>query len=210
MDIEIKYKVGDVVYAGRTHQVTKRHSCPDCNDTKAWKAVSPAGVEYVFGCPRCCASYSARHELSLQYSEYAPVVERLTIGSVRLDTNDEKPVSYMCVETGVGSGTIHYQESLFLTEAEAREHAEANAKAQTVATEWMAERYAQVLSVCDYELSNALIRKAKEVEWKACSAVEAARIEREALLDEIDCCLTMLDVKVLLERERAKDTEQAA
>jgi hypothetical protein len=37
----------------------------------------------------------------------------MTVGSVRIDTADDRPVSYMMEETGVGSGTIHYSENVF-------------------------------------------------------------------------------------------------
>jgi len=45
-----------------------------------------------------------------------PEVRSLTIGSVRVDTaaKESERISYMCEETGIGSGAIFYEHDLFL------------------------------------------------------------------------------------------------
>lgn len=37
----------------------------------------------------------------------------LTIGSIRIDTGDNRGVEYMCVETGVGSGSVWKESDLY-------------------------------------------------------------------------------------------------
>jgi enhancing lycopene biosynthesis protein 2 len=44
---------------------------------------------------------------------------QLTIGSVRIDTNHESPIEYMCVETGVGSGSVWDERQLYASREEA-------------------------------------------------------------------------------------------
>lgn len=161
--IETKFSVGDVVYKAWTTTVRKQHPCPDCNGSRKWKAVSPAGGEYEFGCPRCGGGYQRDRDLSLDYSEFAPCVEKLTIGSVRVDTSSQnRPVEYMCRETGVGSGTIHSEADLFHTEEEAMRASEVKAKAQNANTEWVVKQYDKSLSLSDYEIENAVLKSAED------------------------------------------------
>lgn len=70
-------------------------------------------------CPRCTRRGGWNDSLSLEYTRHVPYVRRLTIGSVRMDTADERPFSYMCVETGVGSGSVYGEESLYADKATA-------------------------------------------------------------------------------------------
>lgn len=154
--IETKFSIGDVVYRSGIVTVTKHHPCPDCKGSTKWKAISPAGGEYEFRCPRCAASYQSNRDLSLAYSTFDPSVSRLTIGSVRVDTHDERGANqYMCVETGVGSGSIYHEADLFHTKEEAEESAKAKAAAACVEVEWVAELYNKTLSLSDYELTSA-------------------------------------------------------
>ena len=108
MKISPKYEIGDKVWRAYTTVEHFQHDCPDCLGEKEWKAESPAGTKYTFPCPRCSSMYQSNSALSLKYRKFVPSTQLLTIGSVRLDTADkDHPVSYMCVETGVGSGSIH-------------------------------------------------------------------------------------------------------
>lgn len=112
MNLNPKFSIGDKVFFVSTTTTTGRHDCPDCGGSKVWEAKSPAGQTIEMDCPRC----TRRHYdagLSLDYTKSVPWVRELTIGSVRIDTAAEKPISYMCQETGVGSGSVYYEESLF-------------------------------------------------------------------------------------------------
>lgn len=153
--IQTKFAIGDVVYYASTYPTTKQHPCPDCKGEQKWKAVSPAGTEYEFACPRCCASFQSNSDLSLRYQAFAPTVSRLTIGSIRVDTADERGHSYMCVETGIGSGSVYYERDMFTSEEEALTVATLKAAEKDKGVEWVAKLYDKTLSLSDYEMVNA-------------------------------------------------------
>ena len=112
-ELKTKFSIGDAVYHASTTTTKKQHPCPDCLGSRKWSATSPAGGSYQFGCPRCGGGYRSEDALSLDYTQFVPIVRKLTIGSVRVDTSDNRPVSYMCRETGVGSGSV-YAEQVFV------------------------------------------------------------------------------------------------
>jgi hypothetical protein len=177
--INTKYSIGDHVFKAWTTTVRKRHKCPDCLGVGKWSCRSPAGDEFSFGCPRCNTRYQSNDALSLDYSEFAPCVEPLTVGSVRLDTNDDRhPVSYMCRETGVGSGTIHCEEDLFPTHAEAMTAAQAKAAAQNSTTEWVVTRYNRTLDLSDYQIESAIMKAARDADARA-------RVDISMLFDDL-------------------------
>lgn len=115
--ISHRYEVGDAVFfAGYTHHV-RILQCPDCLGSQKWKVVTPVGDELEFSCPRCTGW---QHDGRPLLAEYIPAIRPLTIGSVRIDTADEKtPITYMCRETGVGSGSVYEEGDLFESEAAA-------------------------------------------------------------------------------------------
>lgn len=188
--IETKFSIGDVVYYASTTTERKQHPCPDCLGTKKWKAISPAGSEYEFSCPRCSASYRSEHDLSLDYSAFVPSAHRLTIGSVRTDSADK--TSYMCIETGVGSGSVYDEARLFSTEDEAFVAAQALAnKSNDGDVPWVAQQYNKALEVSAYQLNDGR----EHVEQK-----RACRLEWQIkdLRDEIAGCENMGDVANLV------------
>ncbi len=160
-----KYSIGDVVWRAGTTTERKQHPCPDCNETRKWKAISPAGGEYEFRCPRCAASYSSDQDMSLAYTASVPSVQRLTIGSIQYNTEPgsyDHGARYMCRETGVGSGSVYNEDELFETEEAATVAAKAKAAVQDVSVEWIAKLYNKTLEVSDYELESAKLKQAKE------------------------------------------------
>lgn len=170
--LETKYAIGDVVYHASTTQERGQHPCPDCLGSRKWKAVSPAGGEYEFTCPRCTTGYRSDNELSLTYTKFAPSVSRLTIGSVRFDSQGRYPhtgpsVEYMCNETGVGSGNVYSEGTLFETKEEALAAATLKASEATTNVEWIAGLYNKTLELSDYQLDSAKVRVAKEMELRS-------------------------------------------
>ncbi len=133
MKIETKYSIGDVVYHGRNRTVPVRTTCPDCNGTKLWTITKPSGETVETACPTCETLYCSTGYIERR--ERTPFVETLTIGSVRFDSHDSgadrEPASYMCRETGVGSGSIWYESQLRAT----REEAEIDAVASIAISE---------------------------------------------------------------------------
>jgi hypothetical protein len=153
--IETKFSIGDTVYYANIIPTGKSHPCPDCKGERKWKAISPAGTEYSFSCPRCSTSFQGNSDLSLRYTAYAPAISVMTVGSVRVDTAADSGTQYMCRETGVGSGSIYYEADFFLTHEEATVAAQAKADGANTTVEWVAKLYNKTLSLSDYELSNA-------------------------------------------------------
>lgn len=172
--ITTKYSVGDVVYHASTVQTRKQHPCPDCNGTRKWKAQSPAGGEFEFACPRCSASYQSDRDLSLDYTAYAPIAGKLTIGSIQVNTapgSYDHGNRYMCIETGVGSGSIYDEARLFETEDAALKAARVMADEQNAKTEWIITLYNRTLSLSDYQIESVKVKAAEEAKSRAHSMI---------------------------------------
>lgn len=168
--ITTKYSVGDVVYHASVVSTRKKHDCPDCLGKREWIAKSPAGGEYKFSCPRCTASYQSDRDLSLDYSAYAPVAGKLTIGSIQVNTahgSYDHGNRYMCRETGVGSGSVYDEARLFETEEQALAAAQAMADEQNSTSEWIVQLYNKTLSLSDYQIENAKMKLADEAKSRA-------------------------------------------
>lgn len=187
--ITTKFDIGDTVFHARTATTVKSHPCPDCIGSKKWIAQSPAGGSFEVPCIRCASNYQANHRLSLNYSSFEPVARRLTIGSVRADTNSDRSPEYMCVETGVGSGNVYREADLFRTEAEALVAAQAQANVQNTNPDgWVAKQYDETARFSDYELKDAEIEAAKQ-------ASSLALIGVRDLLEDLDEAESLEDVR---------------
>lgn len=196
--IETKYSVGDVVYHAGTTTTRKQHPCPDCKGERKWRALSPAGSEYEFACPRCSASYNSHRDLMLDYTAHVPHVQRLTIGSVQFNSADgswDSGARYMCHETGVGSGSVYKESDLFETEEAALEVSHLLAAQRDKSLDWCAKLYDKTLEISDYQLENAMMKGAKDFKSRASSLLyniadlfdtiqEAA--DRDAILEAVD------------------------
>lgn len=118
MQLTTKYSVGDVVY--RKAKEYRDYRDVPCELCSATGRVPISGTE---GRNAECPDCYGRGSKGVDY----PVPERaeaLTIGQVQVLTRGKtdravKEVTYMCKETGVGSGTVHREENLFLTAEEA-------------------------------------------------------------------------------------------
>lgn len=173
--IETKYSVGDRVYFASTTTERKQHPCPDCNGTRKWKAISPAGGEYTFQCPRCGSGYRSNNDMSLDYTAHVPSVRGMTIGSVQYNSapgSYDSGARYMCRETGVGSGSVYDEAKLFETEGEAMSAAEAMATLANQTTEWVVKQYNRTLEISDYQLENAALKLANDAVLKARSMLD--------------------------------------
>lgn len=117
-----KFAIGDPVFVGMVESTRREVQCPDCLGTKKWKCITPAGEELQVHCPRCSNAYGVPH---LHFHEATPRIDALTIGSVRIDTNADEgeKVAYMCAETGIGSGSIWYENRISATREEAEQRA---------------------------------------------------------------------------------------
>lgn len=123
-----RFAIGDKVWDVSIHIESGQHDCPDCFGSRQWTAVSTAGETFAINCLRCAQSYAGlpRDVPPLAYQKSVYTTRELTIGSVRVDTaaSHGDPVSYMCEETGIGSGRVYNESKLFTSEEEARASAE--------------------------------------------------------------------------------------
>lgn len=196
MIIETKFSIGDVVYLATTTTVQKQHPCPDCLGTREWKAISPAGIEYSFKCPRCGGKYRSEHRLRLTYAEFAPATQRLTIGSVQANTHGDDGTRYMAHETGIGSGSLYRERDLFATEEEAMAVAAIKAQeANDGAVPWVKQQYDETLEVCDYQLADGREHLEKR---------DLTRLSYKFsdTLDELENCETLEEVKEVIANAR--------
>lgn len=200
-----KFDVGQVVWRAGTTTEQRSHPCPDCLGSREWVATSPAGAEFKVPCPRCSGSHQANRDLSLTYAAHAPSVSRLTIGLVKASSQIgdgfEDGNSYMCLETGVGSGSIYREADLFATEEEALVAAKAKAAVQNAdKTGWVAKQYEGSLKFCDYELRDASIKAADALRINA-------QVRARMLVEDLQEAEDFDDVKRLIatwnEREEA-------
>ena len=112
---EVKYRIGQVVWQARSVWSPKIIKCKVCAGLGTVNAKIPRKKSYVnIKCPECNGTRSI---ISEDYSFHSHV-KKLTIGSIQIDTY-RQTVKYMMNETGVGSGTLYYQDELFSTEEEA-------------------------------------------------------------------------------------------
>jgi hypothetical protein len=116
--IQPKFKIGQEVIGVHVGWLSEKVQCPDCLGTREWSVNLPSGEEFQHDCQTCrCGYYSSGFVTN--YGDKASL-RNLTIGSVQINTAEEKePVRYMCVETGIGTGTLHAERTLFATIEEA-------------------------------------------------------------------------------------------
>lgn len=160
MKLETKFSCGDTVYRGYVADGRKKIPCKECGGRGRLKL---EGKDYTVSCPPCNGSGG-----SYEW-EGRPVAEAMTIGQVRVEFTQSagdpdsmfdnyKPQSaykesYMCIETGVGSGNVWDVERLFLTMEEAKAHAAAEHEAWIIrrAEEKRKEEEARAKRLADME-----------------------------------------------------------
>lgn len=186
--ITTKYSIGDAVFRAGTVTTKKQHPCPDCLGTKSWKASSPAGRDYSFSCPRCSASFHANNDLCIDYTAHVPHVEKLTIGQLRTETDHANKVQYMCLETGIGGGSVYNEGDLFPTEKEALKAAEIRAQLSNSSVGWITKQYDKSLRISDYQLSDAILKHERD-------AFTSKRSKLSYIIDDIRDAISLEEVQ---------------
>jgi hypothetical protein len=129
-----KYGIGQSVYIAETSRTSTPIPCPDCLALGTWTVTTPAGGSVEVDCLRCKGRNAYWSELpALELPAYQPSTRLLTVGSVRIDTGADidRQIEYMCVETGIGSGTLWAESDLYATESEALDAATMRARVDT-------------------------------------------------------------------------------
>lgn len=95
-------------------------------------------------------------------------------------------MSYMCVETGVGSGSIWYERYLFPSEAEAQADADRRAviEMQKVMESPRGKQLAEIRDLSTYQLKDALVKEAENRAWEAGYSLRRIVERIHGLLDE--------------------------
>jgi len=117
MNITTKYDIGDTVFYPQVINTKVAKECPDCLGTRSWQAHLPNGEQIAITCPVCKYGYESTgviHEYELEGT-----IQTLTVGSLDINTHGNV-ISYMCKETGVGSGRTYHEKDLFPTYEEAQ------------------------------------------------------------------------------------------
>ena len=119
------YKVGDSVFVGTVERSLNQVCCPDCLGTLKWLVVFADDSSAEVACQTCKKGFEppcGKIDIGL----WSPRVRKMTIGSVRSDSAEKegRQLSYMCVETGVGSGNVYYADDISDDELSAKKRAD--------------------------------------------------------------------------------------
>jgi hypothetical protein len=119
MIIETKYNLGDCVYPIWITGDYKWIPCKSCDSTGQIKLADGEEVP----CPKC---YGRKGEKVWQSDKWNVITQGFgTIGKIEpcvylSEYYGKNRITYMLDSTGVGSGTVYYEENLFLTKEEAQ------------------------------------------------------------------------------------------
>ena len=123
MRIETKYSLGDKVWKINQAMPKVWEPCTFCEGHERPQSTlaDPTEIVGLDGkkrcCPDCMGYGGQNNRLELEWR----VTGELTIGLVEYRfRKGETKESYMCIETGVGGGSIHYVDTLYPSEKEAQ------------------------------------------------------------------------------------------
>jgi hypothetical protein len=131
MILQSKYDMGDTVFGPSYESIHTSEACPDCLGQRHWIATTPAGESVEIACPACEDGWQSTGQV--KRFQVIPVVRQLTVGQVRYESDfdgerDAMAFRYMCVETGVGTGTVYREADLYREHDEALEAAKLKAE----------------------------------------------------------------------------------
>lgn len=163
-EITIKYGLGDRVYSAFHHSATRSEVCPDCLGTKNCVVTFAGGESYECGCVTCKRQLVSTGTILVDVQ--TPAVKTLTIGQVGYENGEGR---YMCKETGIGSGSVYYDSTLFSTYEEAFEEAKNKCKAfmKNIAKQNFNKknRFADALDCLGYKRSEAIAKEKEMQRW---------------------------------------------
>ena len=164
--LEIKYSVGDIVFSADVKITSKPITCPDCLGTGKCVVVLATQEKIDVDCLICNRERWQNDVGMFAYNIFTPNVEKLTIGQVSFENNQGR---YMCVETGIGSGSVYNEIDLYDTEDKALEKAKLKTerKLKECAKRQFPKKYdfADSLSLIGFERRKALLENIKMKDW---------------------------------------------
>ena len=123
MKIETKYSLGDKVWKINQAMPKVWEPCTFCEGHERPQSALADPTEIIGfdgkkrRCPECIGKGGCFQRHKLAWS----ITGELTVGLVEYRfSSAETRESYMCVETGVGGGSIHYVDTLYPSEKEAQ------------------------------------------------------------------------------------------
>lgn len=191
MVIEVKYQKGQLVYGCDIDRQLRRLPCPDCLGTQKWEAKTPAGETLEFSCPRCTGW---RHAKVPEVWICQPLIRKLTIGTIRVDTGDNGGNSYMCEETGIGSGRIWSESDLFDSEDAALRAGEVRAALADNSPQ-NKEQYnaASLAASCTYTSDKIREEESRRRKYQF-QAEDAAQVVFDKTLDDAEVRVRLRDI----------------
>jgi hypothetical protein len=181
-----KFKIGETVYFASSTTTQETLPCPECLGTGKWKIVTPSGAKFSTYCLRC-EGRSFNDLPSLKYLRHVPKAIALTVGSIRIDTANYygRHIEYMCLETGIGSGSVYGEDKLYPSRDEAMAAAQANADAENAKLEATPERIQQ-RHIGHIRLTDAIFEKARDAIWTSWYRHNSLREDIEQAIAECD------------------------
>jgi hypothetical protein len=122
MKIETKFDLGQKVYPISQKRKEEFVVCPSCGGVGTI-IIQLTGVEIT--CPKCYGRRGSTEYRELEWYvhyDYASKIGKVDVERYNeYDKNHESRTAYMLEATGIGSGTIWYEEKLYPTLIEAQE-----------------------------------------------------------------------------------------
>lgn len=116
MKIETRFSIGDKIYTVDTVKFTyptKNVKCDICDSTGK---VFIKNQEFV--CPKCRGKKETNHDICRRRYP-TPSMFSKRVGYIRIEIKDNgEKISYMCKETGIGTGILYDESMCFATHEE--------------------------------------------------------------------------------------------
>lgn len=179
-----KFQLGDEVFAPGLDSTTMKHPCPDCGGTGTWTVQSATGANFTIACPRCAMPYSRLPAgMDLTYRGYAPRVDRLHIGQVRMEwprryDDDRDVFTYTA-----GGGAFYYESQLYADREEAARVAQAQADDKNAELAATPERMVQ-WDMASLDFSAAHLKSHNSAIWSSWYSYNRLLEDIGELIDE--------------------------
>ena len=169
-ELKAPFQMGEKVFVGDVSREGYDITCPLCEGSKTATLNGCNHIEETIPCPYCKRGFEVRG--TIHVFDVRPMVRNLTIGSVRYDDSDNRgPWSFMCIETGVGSGLVYRCDRIRRSEADATKDAEEQAQQMRAYLEQenlkrFSHTKRDVLLKQEYIETQALKAKVRELEFE--------------------------------------------
>jgi len=164
MELKPKYNIGDVVLYPSASYIPVRDGCSDC--LESGKAILTLGTKESIevNCPTC------KGVGNIQRHDWKCCINTMVVGLIKYDSSEG--FSYMCNETGIGSGAVYKEHKLFsdthLAETVGSQEALNRMKSiakQNLTNKKPFDRINEMLETLGYTRNQSARQKAKFISW---------------------------------------------